>query len=79
MNDLDSREITTLCLCAFRYAMDRNTGISYEISNIIMRHADNIYPWAKEQMKRDIERKIVVDGFKYPCDLENWVEMMERI
>ena len=79
MNQLDNRELTTLCLCAFRYAIDRETGISFEIADMLMRHKDGILEWARDQIKRDILHKIDRNGFKYEEDLENWKSLRDKL
>jgi hypothetical protein len=79
LSEFDRREFTTLCLCSFRYAIDRETGISFEICNIIERHINIILPWAKEQMARDINRKLGAEGFKHAHDEENWRELKEKL
>lgn len=79
LSEFDRRDLTTLCLCSFRYAIDRETGISFEICSIIERHINIIFPWAKEQMARDIKRKIEGEGFKHAHDAENWQDLMEKL
>lgn len=79
MDELDKRDFTTLSLCAFRYAIDRRTGISYEISNMLLRYKELVLPWAKDQIKRDIEHKIHAYGFEDVSDLENWKELKDKL
>ena len=67
MNKISDRDFITLCLCAFRYALNRNTGIDHDISLIIDQNKENIESWAMKQMDRDtsyrIEKKSIHDSF----------------
>lgn len=76
---MNERDFTTLALCAFRYALDRKTGISYEISTIIARYASYILPWAREQMIRDISRKANAEGFEFVENLQDWMDLKEKL
>lgn len=71
-------DFTILCLCAFRYAIERKTGISYEISNILKRFSDEIEPWAKAQIKRDIEWGIE-KGRIDKIDMPNWISLLDAL
>lgn len=71
--------LTTLILCSFRYAIDRDTGVNIEISKIISYYKDEIGDWAKAQIIRDIKRKINVIGFKYAEDLIAWKRVLKEL
>lgn len=71
---MNETELTTLCLCAFRYAIERETGVSYEISEILIKHKDYLPEWAKQQIVRDIEHESDIFD-KY--DHANWVNVVE--
>ena len=78
MNDLkkditmNQRQLTTLLLYAFRYAIERNTGVSYEMSSILMCHKDELPEWAKHQIVRDIiNNKNKFREFDY----DNWMSL----
>lgn len=76
---MTKNELTTFCLYTFRYALDRETGISREISNLILKYAEGLDEWVKTQIKRDIKRKIDSNGFKHVHDLENWKNLMDKL
>ena len=66
---LNSRQIEILFLCSFRYALSRSTGVSYDISEMLITYKDELPQWAKEQIIRDIEREIERMN---ESDIENW-------
>lgn len=76
--DLSSRELTTLMLCSFRYAIPRRTGVSHEISNLIGKYLMVIEPWALEQIVRDIEHGIEFYEL-YKDDIEHWNALHDKI
>ncbi len=53
---MPDRDFDTLAVCAFRYAIDRNTAISYVISNILIREYEKLSYESVRQIIRDIER-----------------------
>ncbi len=79
MINLGDNEFNSLILCAFRYALERETGISFEICNLIEKHKNILPGWIKGQMIRDIQHKIDGDGFKQACDMENWKVICEKL
>ncbi len=78
MIDIDNRDFTSLCLCAFRYAIDRKTGISHEMSRLLNKYSNHLDEWAKDQIKRDIQNKLDtpnLDAF----DKINWESLRRAL
>lgn len=72
---LNQDELNILCLCAFRYALTRSTGLSHEISNLLIKLKDNLHPWAQEQVMRDIDREI---SRMNDYDTDNWNKVIKE-
>lgn len=79
MIELNSSMLTTLLLFSFRYAVDRTTGISHEICDLISKFKSDIDPWALDQIKRDLKRKIDVGVFQLDYDKENWSRLLDKL
>lgn len=73
---MNETELTTLCLCSFRYALTRKTGVSYEISEILIKQKDYLPEWAKQQIVRDIDIELEADKFN-KFDHANWMNVVE--
>ncbi len=55
MTDLSPKELETLLVCSFRYALGRPMYIVEEMCDLLIKHKDKLAPWVREQFIRDIE------------------------
>lgn len=74
---MSHKDIKTLLVCSFRYALGRCTYASSEVPEIIKRHKEHLEPWIIDQFIRDIERAIKLNDAGDLCDVASWLEFKD--
>lgn len=69
MTEVPDRILEQFMVCAFRYALERRTGLLTEILEDIEPYWNALKPMFKEQIRGDIKRKIERDDIgKYDME-----------
>ncbi len=76
---VNDREIETLMVCAFRYAIGRKTYIVNTIADILIEHKDKLGDGARLGIVRDIHRDIAIENVGMECDKREWLRVLEAL
>lgn len=76
MNETD---FNTLVICAFRYAVERSTYVTAEISDLIRRHLSELTEQTIDILKREINRVIERKEFISTIDIPIWKNLLKDI
>ena len=76
---MNNREIDTLMVCAFRYAIGRSTYIVNTIADILIEHKDKLSDGARISIVRDIHRELALDNVGMECDKREWLKVLEAL
>ena len=76
---MNNHDLNTLILCSFRYALGRRSYIVQEISDLIVRYIDEIQPWVKEKIIKEVEDSFRRKELGMKCDIETWCGLIQKI
>ena len=75
--EIDERDFQDLLITSFRYCLGRQTGISQECSERLIKFWKNIEPVFQEQIQRDIQHAIKHDLAGDICDISCWKNVLK--
>ena len=76
---MNSSDLNTLCVCAFRYALGRNTYMPSLIVDILTKELPELESATKEIMAREIRWAIERNEAGWSCDVETWCGFLETL
>jgi len=76
---MNNKELNDLMVCSFRYAMGRRTYIASTISDILIKHKEELSTQSKESILRDIQRALNANNYGMDMDKEVWVKLQEEL
>lgn len=76
---ISNRELNTLAICAFRYALGRKTYVTHEISQLLIDHIEDLDDHTKTLMRREILEAIEKGMAGMNCDVECWERLMVEL
>lgn len=69
---MNNKELETLMVCAFRYALGRKTGIVSDICEIIMKNIHELSVFSMTLIQREIADAIHGDQAGMQVDIQDW-------
>ncbi len=79
MTDFSDKELETLIICSFRYALNRRTSVCEEICDLILKHKERLPSWAQDQFRRDIHYEIEVNKQIGEPIKSCWLKLKEEL
>lgn len=77
--EVNTGELNTLILCAFRYALGRKSYIVSDIASLISDYSEHIEPHIKERICKEIKEAIENNNYGMDMDKQIWSDLQESI
>jgi len=69
---MNTKDLNTLLLCAFRYALGRATYVTKEVADLLYKYGDDMPEFYLVQIMKDIDHAIEHDIAGHECDQLEW-------
>jgi hypothetical protein len=66
-------------VCAFRYALGRRTYVTHTISELLIKHKDELSEQSKIIILHDIARAINANDYGMDIDKACWIKLREAL
>jgi hypothetical protein len=76
---IDSDRLGTLCVCAVRYALGRQSYVVADVARIVIAYKRHLSGNDVAVVLRDVQEAERIGGLGAECDAREWIRMVDEL